>query len=122
MMPINKILQVKPRIVRWNDFPAAKQEFQDWRTLLKEDAREVTTAKELVMGDPESLGWVDASGEGVGGVWLPGEDVLEPKIWRLEWPKKLQARLITPNTQGGGLYINYLEMAGKVWNGLCWKE
>ena len=25
------------------------------------------------MGDPEYLGWVDASGDGVGGGWLPGK-------------------------------------------------
>ena len=76
MMPINKILQVKPQIVRWKDLPAAKQAFQDWRTLLKEAAREPMTAKELVMGDPKFLGWVYVSGEGVGGGWLPGKDAL----------------------------------------------
>ena len=76
MTPILKILQVKQRIVRWKDLPAAKQAFQDWRTLLKEAAREPMTAKELVMGDPEFLGWVYVSGEGVGGGWLPGKDAL----------------------------------------------
>ena len=45
---------------------------------MKEAAREPTTAKELVMGDPEFMDWVDASGEGVGGGWLPGKDALEP--------------------------------------------
>ena len=83
MMPINKILQVKPQIVRWKYLPVAKQPFRDWRTLLKEAAREPTMAKELVMGDPEFLVWVDASGEGVGGGWLLGKDALEPTIWRL---------------------------------------
>ena len=39
------------------------------------------TAKELVMGDPEFLGWVVASGEGVGGGWIPGKGALEPTIW-----------------------------------------
>ena len=36
------------------------------------------TAKELVMGVPEFMGWVDASGEGVGGGWLPGKYAMEP--------------------------------------------
>ena len=44
------------------------------------NAREPTTAKELVMRDPEFIGWVDASGEGVVGGWLPGKDALEPSI------------------------------------------
>ena len=50
--PNNRILQVKPRMVRWRDFPLAKQAFRDWRTLLKESARKPTMAKELVMGSP----------------------------------------------------------------------
>ena len=35
--------------------------------MMKEAAREPTTAKELVMVYPEFLVWLDASGEGVGG-------------------------------------------------------
>ena len=69
------------------------------------------------MGDPEFLGWVYASVEGVGGGWLPGKDALEPTIWRLEWPKKLRARLITPTKPGGDLDINDMKMAGKL---LAW--
>ena len=103
MTPINKILQVKWRIVGWNDFPAANQAFRDWRTLLKEAARKPMTAKELVIVYPKFLGWVDASGEGVGGGWLPGKYALEPKNWRLEWPKKLRVRLITLTNPGGRL-------------------
>ena len=38
---------------------------------MKESAREPTTSKELVMGYPEFLGWLDESGEGVGGGWIP---------------------------------------------------
>ena len=89
MTPIKKILQVKPQIVWWKDLPAENQAFRDWITLLKETAREPTTSKELVMGDPEFLGWVDSSVEGVGGVCLTGKDAPEPKIWRLKSPNKL---------------------------------
>ena len=76
--------------------------------LLKEDAREPTTAKELVIGYLRFMGWVDASREGVGGDWLPGKDALEPTIWRLEWPNKLRARMVTPTNPGEGLDINKL--------------
>ena len=69
------------------------------------------------MGDPEFLFWVDASVEGVGVGLLPVKYALEPTIGRLEWPKKLRARLITPTNPGGGLYINDLKMAGKL---LAW--
>ena len=104
---------MKLRIVLWKYFPDANQEFQYWRTLVKESAREPTTSKELVMGYPEFLGWLDESGEGVGGGSLPGEDELKTTIWRLQWPNKFQARLITPTNPGGGLDINDMEMVGK---------
>ena len=45
MTPIQKILQVKPQIVRWKDLSSAKQAIQDWRTMPKESAREPTTEK-----------------------------------------------------------------------------
>ena len=66
------------------------------------------------MGDPEFLGWVDASGEGVGGGWLPGKDALEPTVWRMEWPDSIRKRLITQKNPSGDLDINDLEMAGKL--------
>ena len=69
------------------------------------------------MGEPEFLVWVDKSEKGVVGSWLPGKDALEPTLWRLEWPKKLQARLITPTNPGGGLDISIMEMEGKL---LAW--
>ena len=52
------------------------------------------------------MDWVDASREGVGGGWLPGKDAMEPTSLRLEWPKKLRARLITPKNPGGNLDIS----------------
>ena len=58
------------------------------------------------MGDPEFLGQVDACIEGVVGGLLPGKDALEPTIWRMEWIKKLRARLITLTKPGGDLDIN----------------
>ena len=73
--------------------------------LLKEAVHEPTTAKEFMMGDPEYLGWVDASGEGVGGGWIPGKNALDPTVWRLEWPMKFWARLIMPTNPGGGAWI-----------------
>ena len=57
------------------------------------------------------MGWVDASREGVGGGWLLGKDALEPTNWRLEWPDKLWARLVTPTNPRGDLDVNDLEMA-----------
>ena len=117
MTPINKILQVKLRIVRWKDFLAAKQVFQDWRTLLKEAAIKPMTAKELFMGDLEFLVWIDSFGKVVGGGWISVKYALEPTILRLEWPNKFRARLITTSNPGRYLDMNNLEMARKL---LAW--
>ena len=75
---------------------------------MKEAARETTTSKELVMVDPGFLGWVNAYREGFGCGWLPGKDAPEPIMWRLEWPKNLRARLITPTNLGEDLDIKDL--------------
>ena len=91
----------------------ANQAFQDWRMLLKEAEREPTTSNKLVKEEPEFLGWVDASREGVGVGWILGKDALRPTIWRLEWPKKLRYRLITPTNPGVDLDINDLQMSRK---------
>ena len=85
--------------------------------LLKEESLEPTTAKGLVMGYPKYLVWVDSSREDVGGGWLQGKDAPEPKFWRLEWPKKLWARLVTPTNLEEDLDINDLEMTGNI---LAW--
>ena len=69
--------------------------------LLKEAARKLTKEMELIIGDPKFLGWVDASGEGVGGCWISGKYALELTIWRLEWLNKLLARLDTPTKPVG---------------------
>ena len=103
MTPINKILQVKLRIFRWKYFPDTNQEFPYWRTLLREAAREPTTAKELVMIYPKFLVWVDAFGEGVGGGLLTGKDALEPTIWYLKRPNKLWVKADHSNKPRGGL-------------------
>ena len=69
------------------------------------------------MGDPEFLGWVETSGEGIGGGWVPRKDALEPTIWCLKLPKKLWARLIKPANPGRDFDINDMKMSGKL---LAW--
>ena len=53
------------------------------------------------MGYPEFLSWVDASGQGVGGGWLPGKDALEPKTLRLEWLRNFVIRWSQQQTHVG---------------------
>ena len=82
--PINWLMAMKPAKVFWDRCPEAAGALLDWRQLLRECVREPTNTKELVHGELDFTGTVDASGEGAGGVWLPGETRLKPTVWRVE--------------------------------------
>ena len=115
--PINQILRDKPTTIQWGRYREAESAFRDLRTILKAAHAEPTHVSELVPDAPDYTGWVDASGEGVGGGWLPGKVALKPTIWRFQWPQRITARLVSSTNKSGDLDINDLEMAGKV---LAW--
>ena len=56
--PINRLIAIKPAKVFWDRCPEAEEALRDWRQLLKE----------LVHGELDFTGTVDASVEGAGGV------------------------------------------------------
>ena len=68
---------------------------KDWGQLIKEAAREPTHVKELVVGEAAYKGTLYASGEGAGGVWLPGTKPLAAVVWRVEWPQEVKDALVT---------------------------
>ena len=79
-----------------------------------EAGKEPTHCKELVPGEPEYKGTLDASGEGAGGVWLPGTKELAPIVWRVQWPKEVRDRLVTFENPEGDITNSDLEMAAEV--------
>ena len=112
--PINKLLAVKPSRVFWDRCPAARQALDDWRQLLRAAAKEPTHTRELVPGEPDFVGALDASGEGAGGVWLPGATALDPVVWRFKWPQEIVDRLVTFDNPAGDITNSDLEMAAEV--------
>ena len=74
--PINRLMAMRPRRVFWQRRPEARRALGDWSELLKEAAAEPTHVEELVAGEADYKGTLDASGEGAGGVWLPGAKAL----------------------------------------------
>jgi len=109
MTPLNRQLAAAPKKVWFRKGSAQRQALELWRALLVEAMAEPTLAKELVPASPDYVGLVDASGEGVGGVWLSGNKKLQATVWRLEWPQEIKTLLATKV-----LTINDLEMAGNL--------
>jgi hypothetical protein len=50
---------------------------------------------ELVDSQPVFRGAVDASGMGMGGVWLHAEDAAPPLLWRVQFPDAIVSRLVS---------------------------
>ena len=98
----------------WNRNTAAHQAFKDWGQIIREAAAEPTHVNELVAGDADYKGTLDASGEGAGGVWLPGKKEIAPVVWRVEWPQEVRDRLVTFENPAGDITNSDLEMATEV--------
>ena len=105
MMPRDAVPRhhVMPRQF-WSKLPHAS--FLQKRSIISK------SAKELVHGELDFTGTVDTSGEGAGGVWLPGETRLKPTVWRVEWPQEVRDRLVTHTNPHGDITNSDLEMLG----------
>ena len=84
---------------------------KDWGQLIKEVTKEPTHARELVVGEAAYKETLDASGEGAGGVWPPGNKPLAPVVWRLQWPQGIKDALMTWENPKGTITNSDLEMA-----------
>ena len=112
--PINRLIAMQPKIIYWERAPGAWQAMKDWGQLIKEASKEPTHVKELVAGDAAYKGTLDASGEGAGGVWLPGTKALAPVVWRVKWPQDVRDALITWDNPNGKITNSDLEMAAEL--------
>ena len=81
--PINQLIALQPTVINWDRASATQKATKDWGQLIKEATREPTHVKELVVGEAAYKGTLDASGEGAGGVWLPGTNPMAPVVWRV---------------------------------------
>lgn len=92
--------------------PILRLVLQDWITLTHQIASRPTSVLELFPGLPNFIGYVDACGFGVGGVWLQGTTNLQPIVWRLAFPKDISDRLVSFKNRNGDITNSDLEMAG----------
>ncbi|KAL7545534.1 hypothetical protein ACHAWF_008883 [Thalassiosira exigua] len=112
--PINRLMAIEPRVVDWSRARDARCALEDWGQLIRGASKEPTHVNELVPGAPAYKGTLDASGEGTGGVWVPGEETLAPIVWRVRWPPEVVARLVTFDNPEGDITNSDLEMVAEV--------
>jgi len=96
--------------------PIVKHSLSDWKQLATELATKPIQIQTLVPNLPTFLGAVNASGEGLGGFWLPMPDSRDctPIIFRHRFPPSATARLITASKPSKDITNSDLELAALV--------
>ena len=112
--PINQFMAMEPKQIFWDRCPDVKLALNDWKQLIQEAAKEPTHVKELVAGEADYKGTLDASGEGAGGICISGQRELAPIVWQVKWAKEVVDRLVTPENPNGDITNSDLEMAAEV--------
>ena len=103
------LAKTKSRRVRLTK--GAKDHLQDLYTLALDISNRPTRIAELFPAEPgHFLGMCDASGEGVGGVYM--SDNGDAYAWRCEWPDYIRDALITEWNPSGIVTNSDLKLAG----------
>ena len=95
---------------------AMRHQLQDFEHLSQSLATRPTELAELVPDHPIAIGPHDASGQGMGGVWLPAtmHSNLPPLLWRAEFPPEIQSALVPLRNPHGTVTNSDLELAGLI--------
>lgn len=84
LSPCNAVLRKEPRFVYFHRNKLLLEALVDIRVLLKESICNPTLCRELVMGWPDYIAIVDASGQGVGIVVVGEVSLCIPTVARVE--------------------------------------
>ena len=95
-LPFNKMIRIKPTRVHFHLNSELGRALSDWRDLIRSVASRPTHFRELVCGEADYIGFLDASGVyGAGGTWHSGAYELKSMVWRVKWPPDIKSRLLT---------------------------
>ena len=108
----NLVLRGEPKYIFLHRNAALLTAIQNCRTLLRESTLAPTKCLELVSKWPDFVGVKDASGHGVGGVFIGEKMACTPTVFRFEWPANIKADLISQQNPTGRITNSDLEMAG----------
>ena len=112
--PFNRLIAQQPKTVWFRKGSLLTQALTDWRIIFKEALKRPTHVCQIVHGDPDIVGIVDASGEGVGGVIFGFNQSCVPTVFRFEWPEEIKEQLQTEENPTGKITNSDLEMAGLI--------
>jgi hypothetical protein len=93
-----------------------KQTLTDWPTMVCELAARPVSITSLVVHISHYIGTADASGEGMGGFWLPTiitQDT-QPYVWHEAFPSTIRNMLLTTDNTQGMIANSDLELAAIV--------
>ena len=113
MGPIDRALTIaKGSSVGIAANPLLRECLRDFHTIITIMGKRPTFCRELIPDTPHYVGYCDASKLGAGGVWMSGQKFLKPTVWRLEFPKEIQDRVVSFSNPNGDITNSDLEMAG----------
>ena len=96
----------------------AKACLQHLYALTQDLAQCPTHMVEIVLTHPLYVGCCDAALAGMGGVWLPSNDLYYPQhpqyVWRAPFPPQIQCELITTTNPSSTITNSNLELVGTI--------
>jgi hypothetical protein len=95
---------------------AVKSQLRDLELLAKAAERNPSRLHDLIPDDPVLTGPCDASGEGMGGAWIPRYDAPSdhPIVWRSRFPPDVLRDLASRDCPDGPITNSDLELAGTI--------
>lgn len=93
---------------------AVHDQLADLRRLTEDVGSRPTRWGELVDSDPAFVGSIDASADGMGGVWMDALQRLPPLLWRKKFPREVTEAVVSWANPTGALTNSDLEQAGLV--------
>jgi hypothetical protein len=93
---------------------AVHDQLDDLRLLVHDLGTRPTRWGELVDSEPSFLGAMDASAEGMGGIWLDALSKFPPLMWRQRFPSDVSLAVVSWTNPTGQLTNSDLEQAGIV--------
>ena len=93
-----------------------RDELADFEYLTQELGSRPTRIAEIAPDYPVAIGAHDASGLGMGGVWLPAttNSNLSPTLWRYRFPEDIVDSLVSFDNPSGTINNSQLELAGGI--------
>jgi hypothetical protein len=82
--------------------------------LARDLAHRPTRLGEIVDAAPYVVGTADASGAGMGGIWLSPDPSFRPILWRHPFPSHIQQRLVTFDNPTGSITNSDLELTAQI--------